>query len=133
MAKKKSASYMTGGEQVAGTVLFVVYFAVLPLAAGPLFSAAEFLLGTSFSAAERSVITYYILFALSVIIFHNYLARTCRALADNLGMAFQSLGVGLVALYGLNELIYRLTYRLAGTAPISTIPPSLPRWTPPPT
>lgn len=45
MAKKKSASYMTGGEQVAGTVLFVVYFAVLPLAAGPLFSAAEFLLG----------------------------------------------------------------------------------------
>ena len=29
MAKKKSASYMTGGEQVAGTVLFVVYFAVL--------------------------------------------------------------------------------------------------------
>lgn len=114
MAKKKSASYMTAGEQVAGTVLFVVYFAVLPLAAGPLFSAAEFLLGTSFSAAARSVITYYILFALSVIIFHNFLARTCRALADNLGVAFQSLGVGLVALYGLNELIYRLTYRLAG-------------------
>lgn len=88
MAKKKSASYMTGGEQVAGTVLFVVYFAVLPLAAGPLFSAAEFWLGTSFSPAARSVITYYILFALSVIIFHHYLARTCRALADNLGGAF---------------------------------------------
>ena len=129
MAKKKSASYMTGGEQVAGTVLFVVYFAVLPLAAGPLFSAAEFLLGTSFSAAARSVITYYILFALSVIIFHNYLARTCRALADNLGMAFQSWWRCTVSTSSSTGS--RTAWR--ATAPISTIPPSLPRWTPPPT
>ena len=85
-----------------------------PPAAGSLRSAWWSSSGASSSPAARSVITYYILFALSAIIVHHYLARTCRALADNLGGAFQSLGVGLVALYGLNELIYRLTYRLAG-------------------
>ena len=31
MAKRKSASYMTPGEQIAGTVFFVIYLVVLPL------------------------------------------------------------------------------------------------------
>ncbi|WP_295586122.1 CPBP family intramembrane glutamic endopeptidase [uncultured Oscillibacter sp.] len=114
MAKKKRASYMTPGEQVAGTVLFVVYLAVLPLAARPIFTLAERLLDTSFSAAQRSIIVYYLLFAVSVVIFHSFLARTCHTLTENLGGAVRTLGVGLVALYGLNELVYRLTYHLAG-------------------
>ena len=32
MAKRKSASYMTPGEQIAGTVFFVIYLVVLPFA-----------------------------------------------------------------------------------------------------
>ena len=41
MAKRKSASYMTPGEQIAGTVFFVIYLVVLPFATAPLFRLAE--------------------------------------------------------------------------------------------
>ena len=42
-------------------------------------------------------------------IFHGFLGRTSRNFADNLGGACKYMAVGLVALYGLNELVYRLT------------------------
>ena len=109
MAKKKTSPYMTPGEQIAGTVFFVIYLVVLPFAAGPLFRLAGLLLDVTISAALQNVIYYYVLFAVTVLIFHKFLARTCRNLADNLGGACRMLLVGLVALYGLNELAYRLT------------------------
>ena len=109
MAKRKAASYMTPGEQIAGTVFFVIYLVVLPFAAGPLFRLAGRLLDVTISAALQNVIYYYVLFAVTVLIFHKFLARTCRNLADNLGGACRMLLVGLVGLYGLNELAYRLT------------------------
>ena len=109
MAKKKTSPYMTPGEQIAGTVFFVIYLVVLPFAAGPLFRLAGRLLDVTISAALQNVIYYYVLFAVTVLIFHTFLARTCRNLADNLGGACRMLLVGLVALYGLNELAYRLT------------------------
>lgn len=109
MAKKKTSPYMTPGEQIAGTVFFVIYLVVLPFAAGPLFRLAGQLLDVTISAALQNVIYYYVLFAVTVLIFHKFLARTCRNLADNLGGACRMLLVGLVALYGLNELAYRLT------------------------
>ena len=37
MAKRKSSAYMTPGEQIAGTVFFVIYLVVLPFATAPLF------------------------------------------------------------------------------------------------
>ena len=100
---------MTPGEQIAGTVFFVIYLVVLPFTAGPLFRLAGRLLDVTISAALQNVIYYYVLFAVTVLIFHKFLARTCRNLADNLGGACRMLLVGLVALYGLNELAYRLT------------------------
>ena len=109
MAKKKTSPYMTPGEQIAGTVFFVIYLVVLPFAAGPLFRLAGRLLDVTISAALQNVIYYYVLFAVTVLIFREWLARTCRNLADNLGGACRMLLVGLVALYGLNELAYRLT------------------------
>ncbi len=109
MAKRKSAAYMTPGEQIAGTAFFVIYLVVLPFVTGPLFRLAGRLLGITFSAAVQNIIYYYILFAVTLIIFHKFLGRTCRHLADNLGGACRMLLVGLVALYGLNELVYRLT------------------------
>ena len=109
MAKKKTSPYRTPGEQIAGTVFFVIYLVVLPFAAGPLFRLAGRLLDVTISAALQNVIYYYVLFAVTVLIFHKFLARTCRNLADNLGGACRMLLVGLVALYGLNELAYRLT------------------------
>ena len=49
MAKHKSAPYMSPGEQIAGTVFFVIYLVVLPFATAPLFRLAERLLGTAIS------------------------------------------------------------------------------------
>ena len=108
MAKKKSSALMTPGEQIAGTVFFMIYLLVLPFAAGPLFRLAGKLLGITFSRTLESVVTYYLLFAVSILIFHRYLARTSTSLAERLGEAGKSLGLGLVAFYGLNELVFRV-------------------------
>lgn len=109
MAKRKAASYMTPGEQIAGTVFFLIYLLVLPFATGPLFRLVGTLLGVTISQTVQNIVYYYILFAAAIIIFHKFLARTSRNLVDNLGEACKSVFVGLVALYGLNELVYRLT------------------------
>ena len=115
MPRKKSAAYMSAGEQIAGTVLFVLYLVVMPFAAGPLFRLVGGLLGTSISQGLQNMLYYYVLFAAVVIIFHGYLGRTSRRFADNLGGACKYIAVGLVALYGLNELAYRLTRLIAPT------------------
>ena len=109
MPRRKSAAYMSAGEQIAGTVLFVIYLLVLPFATTPLFDLAERLLGTAISPGLRNALYYYILFAVTLIIFHGFLGRTSRNFADNLGGACRFMAIGLVALYGLNELVYRLT------------------------
>ena len=109
MAKRKATTYMTYGEQIAGVVFFVIYLLVLPFVTNPLFDLAGRLLAVSISAAMRDVLYYYILFAVTIIIFHGFLARTSRHLMDNLGGACKTAAAGLVGLYGLNELVYRLT------------------------
>lgn len=109
MPKRKTSTYMSPGEQIAGTVFFMIYLLVLPFAAGPLFRLAGELLGVTISGAMQSVLTYYILFAAGIIIFHGFLARTTRRLTENLGGAVKTLGLGLVGLYGLNELVFRLS------------------------
>ena len=109
MAKKKSAPYMTSGEKIAGTVLFAVYLVVLPFVTDPLFRFVGRLLDTTISATVQSVIYYYVLFAVTLIVFHKFIARTSRNFADNLGVACRNMLLGLIALYGLNELVYRLS------------------------
>ena len=85
---------------------------VLPFATAPLFRLAERLLDASISPSLQNAIYYYTLFAVTLIIFHSFLGRTTRNFADNLGNACKSILVGLIALYGLNELVYRLTRML---------------------
>lgn len=109
MAKRKSGAYMSAGEQIAGTVFFVIYLVVLPFVTAPLFRLVGTLLGTSISPALQNIIYYYLLFAVTILIFHGFLARTSRNFVDNLGEACKTVVVGLIALYGLNELVYRLT------------------------
>ena len=109
MARRKITGEMTAGEQIGGTVFFTIYLLVLPFAAGPLFRLAGELLGVTISEAIQNTLTYYLLFAVSVIVFHGFLARTSRRLAENVGGAVKTLGLGLVGLYGLNELVFRLS------------------------
>ena len=69
-------------------------------------------IGEILSILKVAAIYYYTLFAVTLIIFHSFLGRTTRNFADNLGNACKSILVGLIALYGLNELVYRLTRML---------------------
>ncbi len=109
MAKQKSAPYMAPGEQIAGVILFVIYLLVLPLVTGQLFRLAGDLLGVTIRPALQNLIYYYVLFAVTILIFHGFLARTSRHLVENFGGFAKYMGSGLVALYGLNELVFRLT------------------------
>ena len=107
MAKKKPSSYMTSGEQIAGVVFFVMYLLVLPFAAEPLLGLVERLFAARFTAAQESMLYYGILAAVTLVIFHKYLGRTTRLLFDRLGEAARTALLGLVGLYGLNELCWR--------------------------
>ena len=100
---------MTAGEQVGGTIYFLIYLVVLPFVTGPLFRLIGALLDVKISVPMQNSIYYYVLFAVTILIFQRFLGRTALAFADNLGGAFQHLLIGLVAMYGLNELMYRLT------------------------
>ena len=109
MAKKKTAAHMSSGEQLAGVVFFVIYLLVLPFATEPLFTLAEKLLKTDISAGLQSAVYYYVLFAVTLIVFHGYLARTTRKALDGVGSVLRTVLCGMVAFYGLNELVFRLT------------------------
>lgn len=114
MQKKRSAAYMTPGEKIAGTVFFVMYLAVLPAAAPHLFRLLALLLGGPLPDAVKNAVYYYALVAVTMVIFHNFLVRTSGLLLDNLSGAASALAMGLVALYGLNELVYRLSRLIIG-------------------
>lgn len=115
MQKRKSGAYMSRGEQLAGTVFFALYLLVLPFAVKPLFGLAELLLGVTLSGAAETLIYYYILLTVTAVIFHGFLVRTSRRLLDNLDGAVKTVLAGLVALYGLNELAFRLIRATVGS------------------
>ncbi len=105
---------MTAGEQIGGTVFFVIYLLVLPFVTAPAFRLVETLLGVTLAENLEHVIYYYLLFAVTVIVFRHFLGRTTRHFTDHLGEGCKYALVGLVALWGLNELAFRLTRMLTG-------------------
>ena len=56
MPRRKSAAYMSAGEQIAGTVLFVIYLLVLPFVTTPLFRLIGGLLGLSLLLKRLAVV-----------------------------------------------------------------------------
>lgn len=116
MARKKTPAGLTRLERVGGTVFFAVYLLVLPLAAGPLLRLAEGLLERRLPENAGSVIYYYVLFALTAILFHSLLGRTTRRFLDDPALALKTAAVGLVAHYGLCELASRLWRALGDRA-----------------
>ena len=136
MAKRGADLGMTRLEKILGSGLLAVYLVVLPLGADPMFDLIERLFGIVISGGVRNAAYYYILFALTLIAFWGYLGRSARVMLDHLGTVLLSVGVGLVAFYGLNEIIWRVLKMLdlsrdnlndqailarIGAAPYSTI------------
>lgn len=113
MAKRSVSTGMTRLEKILGGCLLAVYFIILPAAADPLFDLLQTLLGTSISDGARDAAYYYILFALTLIAFWGYWGRTTRALFDRVGTVLTSVGIGLIAFYGLNELVWRISQRFS--------------------
>lgn len=108
MAKRGVDLGMTRLEKILGSGLLAVYLVVLPLGAGPMFDLIERLLGIVISDSVRNAAYYYILFALVLIAFWGYLGRSARGMFDHLGTALLSVGIGLIAFYGLNEIVWRI-------------------------
>ena len=109
MAKKKTASGgMNRTERVAGTIFFLVYLLVMPLLATRIFDLLEVVLDTTINDSLRNVLYYYTLFAVTVLLFHSYLAHTSSRFLDNLNHALSTMLLGLLVFYGANELIFRV-------------------------
>ena len=136
MAKRGVSAGMTRLEKILGSGLLAVYLVVLPLGADPMFDLVGRLFGIAISDSVRNAAYYYILFALTLVAFWGYLGRNARAMLDHAGTFLLSVGVGLVAFYGLNEVVWRVLKMLAlgrdnlndqailarmGAAPYSTI------------
>ena len=108
MARKSASASMNHTERLAGTIFFVVYLLVMPLLAQRLFSRFELLLDTQIGAELQSALYYYLLFAVTLLIFHRYVGHTTSRLLDNLDRAAATLFFGLLIFYGANELLYRV-------------------------
>lgn len=108
MARKAASASMNHTERLAGTIFFVVYLLVMPLLAQRLFSLFELLLDTRIGAELQNALYYYLLFAVTLIIFHRYIGHTTSRLLDNLDRAAVTLFLGLLIFYGANELLYRV-------------------------
>lgn len=109
MAKKKtSPAGLTNLERFGGTIFFVVYLLLLPLAAGPARHLAEELLERRITPELYGAVYYYALFAVTAVLFHHLLARTTRRFLDEPGLTLKTAAVGVVAYYGLTELAARL-------------------------
>ena len=101
-------------EVIAGGILLLLYLLVLPFIRAGLFRAAEHLLGVSLSADTENRIYYYVLFAVTLVIFYSFVGRSTGYFFGNLVETLYAVGVGLVFFYGLNELLFRLSRAMFG-------------------
>lgn len=109
MAKKAApAAGMDHAERLAGTIFFVVYLLVMPLLADRLFALSALLLDTRIDAALQNALYYYVLTAVTLLIFHRYLANSASRFFGDAGRSLAALFLGLLVFYGANELLFRV-------------------------
>ena len=106
MAKKTTT--MNHTERLAGTVFFIVYLLVMPLLANRLFALFAVLLDIQIDKGLQNALYYYFLFAVTLLIFHRFIASTTSKFFDNLNRSLTTLFLSLLVFYGANELIYRV-------------------------
>lgn len=105
MARRRAKpAGLSGREKALGGVLLVCYMAVFPAAAGRGFDLAEYLLGAELGRGPRDLIYHCALFVLTLAVFHAFWKRNTGELTSHAGSVFSSLGLGLIAFYGLGEL-----------------------------
>lgn len=103
----KTAGF-SGYEKICGGLLLVCYLTVFPLLAGRVFDWTEFLLGISLKKELRDAVYYYMLFALTLMVFGRFWVKNAKSLFVNMPRVLSSAGLGLIAFYGLNVLSNRL-------------------------
>ena len=106
---------MSQKERLQGTIFFVFYLLFFPLLFPKVLQLLELLLNLQLSAAAENAIYYYLIFALTLLIFYRYLWQNCQHCFDHLGRTLSTAGIGLICFYGGNELIYRLSHLLLGS------------------
>lgn len=116
MAAKKAPinTSLTRGEIVTGMIFFCVYYLVMPFVLTPILNGVGKLLGTSIGSSLGNLIYYFVLFVVALAVFWHYLGANLSALFNHLNRSCSTFFVGLIAFYGLNELLYRLTHTLMG-------------------
>ncbi len=108
MAKKGSTTYMTTLERILGGALLVFYLMILPFVRGPLFSFLGRLFGGGLSARTQNIVYYWVLFVLALLIFWIFIGRTTSRFLSDTAQALETVGLGLISFYGINELLYRV-------------------------
>ena len=108
MAKRRPLTGMTQSERLLGGVLLLLYLVVLPLTADRAFGLVEQLMGWELGEDVRNAAYYYVLFALTVLVFGSFLARATRDFLSRIWSVLGSACLGLVAFFGLGELSARV-------------------------
>ena len=108
MAKRRPLTGMTQSERLLGGVLLLLYLVVLPLTADRAFGLVEQLMGWELGENVRNAAYYYVLFALTVLVFGSFLARATRDFLSRIWSVLGSACLGLVAFFGLGELSARV-------------------------
>ncbi|MBR4869193.1 MAG: CPBP family intramembrane metalloprotease [Oscillospiraceae bacterium] len=110
--KKAPSTSLTHGETVSGLIFFAVYYLVMPFALTPLLNGIGKVLGTSIGSSLGNLLYYFVLFVVTLAIFWHFLGVNLAALGRHLNRSCISLAAGLIAFYGLNELLYRVSSAL---------------------
>ena len=108
MAKRRPLTGMTQSERLLGGVLLLLYLVVLPLTADRAFGLVEQLMGWELGEDVRNAAYYYVIFALTVLVFGSFLARATRDFLSPIWSVLGSACLGLVAFFGLGELSARV-------------------------
>ena len=112
--KKVKGVSLSRFETVGGGIFLACYLLLLPFIREGLLRAIRNLLGNAVSTAAVYNIYYYVLLAVTVLIFYNFIGRSIHYCMGNPAETFRAAGLGLIAFYGLNELIYRAGHMLLG-------------------
>lgn len=120
MAKKNAKhTYMTNMETIGGWLFFAVYLLVMPLLLGKLYQIIGVLLDVHISPAAANAVYYYVLAAVTAVLFHRFLGTTTSRFFGEINRCCTTAGMALVLFYGANELFYRLCSRFV--MPVSNL------------